>query len=175
MGKWNSPNLGEIQVFQCLGHSNWTICSRLANFVDQIFHLFHFYLGRLILVTSDRGRQKWENGKLPLFKWLLLTLKYPFQMPLTQVHWISNASKVPSLHEQLSKIKSKICSLLLSGMQCLLCLSSSWCSLVGIHTDNFLIGQDVSKMDFCWCPGCLEIHTDKLHGFSSILRWRIPI
>ena len=25
MGKWISPNLSLPQVFQCLGHSNWTI------------------------------------------------------------------------------------------------------------------------------------------------------
>ena len=28
MGKWNSPNLSKTQGFECLGYSNWTICSQ---------------------------------------------------------------------------------------------------------------------------------------------------
>ena len=32
MGKWNSPNLSETQGFQCLAHSNWTLCSLLSQF-----------------------------------------------------------------------------------------------------------------------------------------------
>ena len=50
-------------------------------------------------------------------------------MPLTQVHWISNSSEVPSC-----------CSVLLSCMQC----------PTGCHdwlSDNFAIGQVVIKMD----------------------------
>ena len=29
MGKWISPNLSQAEDFECLGHSNWTICSHL--------------------------------------------------------------------------------------------------------------------------------------------------
>ena len=29
MGKWISPNLGQAGDIECLGHSNWTICSHL--------------------------------------------------------------------------------------------------------------------------------------------------
>ena len=35
MGKWNSPNLSKTKVFQCLGHSNWTICSLLSCFIPK--------------------------------------------------------------------------------------------------------------------------------------------
>ena len=110
--------------FECLGHSNWTICSLLsqlccpnvptffslsycransyypregmtenrekritqplirqrgialgilsepfpaceANFVHQIFQLFHFYPGRPILITPERGRLKIGKGNSP--------------------------------------------------------------------------------------------------------------
>ena len=45
MGKGNSAKLDEIQGFQCLGQSNWTICSLLSLFCTKIslFLLeFHF-------------------------------------------------------------------------------------------------------------------------------------
>ena len=29
MGKWISPNLSQAEDFECLEHSNWTICSHL--------------------------------------------------------------------------------------------------------------------------------------------------
>ena len=37
MGKCNSPNLSVREGFQCLGHSNWTICSLLSQFCSLNF------------------------------------------------------------------------------------------------------------------------------------------
>ena len=40
MRKWNSPNLSKTKVFQCLGHSNWTICSPLSPICSVNFPTF---------------------------------------------------------------------------------------------------------------------------------------
>ena len=40
MGKWNSHNQSVTKVFQCLGHSNWTICSLLSQFCSDICPIF---------------------------------------------------------------------------------------------------------------------------------------
>ena len=39
-GKLDSLNLSETQGFQCLGHSNWTICSPLSQFCSENFPIF---------------------------------------------------------------------------------------------------------------------------------------
>ena len=36
----STPKLDETEGFQCLGHSNWTICSPLSHFCFQIFASF---------------------------------------------------------------------------------------------------------------------------------------
>ena len=57
MGKWNSPNLSETQGFECLGHSNRTICSLLSQFCSLNFSNFYiFILGSPIPITSETGR-----------------------------------------------------------------------------------------------------------------------
>ena len=64
MGKRNSPNLSQAEDFECLGHSNWTICT---NYISQILQLFHSHAGRPILITPERGRLKmgkWNNPNL---------------------------------------------------------------------------------------------------------------
>ena len=38
-----SPNLRGTQGFQCLGHSNWTICSPSSQFCSGIFPIFDFH------------------------------------------------------------------------------------------------------------------------------------
>ena len=35
-GNFSTPKLDETEGFQCLGHSNWTICSSWANFIRCI-------------------------------------------------------------------------------------------------------------------------------------------
>ena len=42
MGRGNflTPEMGETEVFECLGHSNWTICSTLSPFCSKIFQTF---------------------------------------------------------------------------------------------------------------------------------------
>ena len=40
MRKGKSPKLDETQGFQCLGHSNWTICSLLSQFCSPNFTTF---------------------------------------------------------------------------------------------------------------------------------------
>ena len=39
-GNFSTPKLDETEGFQCLGHSNWTICSPLSHFCSNIFSLF---------------------------------------------------------------------------------------------------------------------------------------
>ena len=39
-GKWHSHNLGETQDYECLGHSNRTICSPLSLFCSLNFQAF---------------------------------------------------------------------------------------------------------------------------------------
>ena len=42
-GSWEnfpSPNMDKTEGFQCLGHSNWTICSPLSPFCSEIFPTF---------------------------------------------------------------------------------------------------------------------------------------
>ena len=39
-GNFSTPKLDETEGFQCLGHSNWTICSPLSHFCFQIFPTF---------------------------------------------------------------------------------------------------------------------------------------
>ena len=51
MGKWISPNLSVAQVFQCLGHSNWTICNLLSQFCYCKFPIFISVRVR----TADQG------------------------------------------------------------------------------------------------------------------------
>ena len=66
MGKWNSPNLSEIQWFECLGHSNWTICRLLSQFCFLNFFNFDiFILGIPILITPERGRLKMGKWNSP--------------------------------------------------------------------------------------------------------------
>ena len=40
MGKWISPNLSQAEDFECLGHSNWTICSHLHQLYFSKFTTF---------------------------------------------------------------------------------------------------------------------------------------
>ena len=66
MGKWNSPNMSEAEVFQCMGHSNWTICSRLSQICSPIFPNFSLSYWGPILITPEREKGgKWENGIHP--------------------------------------------------------------------------------------------------------------
>ena len=48
----NSPTakFGKTEGFQCLGHSNWTICSLLSPFCSGIFHL---HTGGPFLITPE--------------------------------------------------------------------------------------------------------------------------
>ena len=62
MGKWNSVNLCEAQVFQCLGHSNWTICSLLSQFCSSNFSLSYW---GLILITPEIVRLKMGKWNAP--------------------------------------------------------------------------------------------------------------
>ena len=58
MGKSISPNLSVPQVFQCLEHSNWTICTLLSQFCSQNFPTFSLLYWGPILITPERGRLK---------------------------------------------------------------------------------------------------------------------
>merc|ERR1711978_173272 len=61
-----TPKQNETGGFQCLGHSNWIICSPLSHFCSNIFSLFHLHTGRPILITPEG--QLSEMGILPTSK-----------------------------------------------------------------------------------------------------------
>ena len=66
IGKWNSPNLSEAQGFECLWHSNWTICSLLSQFCSLNFPTStSLYWEAQFLLPQREGGWKWENGNLP--------------------------------------------------------------------------------------------------------------
>ena len=55
----------ETGGFQCLGHSNWVICSRLSHFCSKYFLTFStFILGDHFLLPQKANYQKWEFFKL---------------------------------------------------------------------------------------------------------------
>ena len=87
---------------------------------------------------------------------------------------MTNALKVPSLHEQLSKIKSKICSLLLSRMQCLLCLSRCQCSLAlksYMKSDYLPIGCWSHKWDLT--TFLLAVEVSKWTAAEAWAAWKL--
>ena len=53
-----TPKLDETEGFQCLGHSNWTICSLLSPFCSENFKLFQFNTGEPILITPGPNIRK---------------------------------------------------------------------------------------------------------------------
>ena len=60
--KLDSPNLDEIKGCQCLGHSNWTICSLLSQFYFPNFTTFSLLYWE---ANSYYPREKKaENGKI---------------------------------------------------------------------------------------------------------------
>ena len=58
--------MDETEGIQCLGDSNWTICSPLSQFFLKIFQLFHFLPPHLRLVEGRRRlrrrRQRNQRG-----------------------------------------------------------------------------------------------------------------
>ena len=52
-GFLTTPKLIEIVGFQCLGHSNWTICITLSPFCSENFPTFHLHYGEPILITPE--------------------------------------------------------------------------------------------------------------------------
>ena len=62
MGKWNSPILSVRRGFQCLGHSNWTICSRLCQLCSLKFQKFSLLYWKAN--TYYPRERKAENGKI---------------------------------------------------------------------------------------------------------------
>ena len=63
-GKWISPNLSLAPVFQCLGHSNWTICSRLSQCCSTNFPLFPLLYWEANSYYPREGQA--ENGKMEI-------------------------------------------------------------------------------------------------------------
>ena len=53
MGNFSTPKLDETEGFQCLGHSNWTICSPLSPFCSEIFTTFPLSYWGAILVAPE--------------------------------------------------------------------------------------------------------------------------
>ena len=83
-----TPKLEETDGFQCLGHSNWTICNPLSLFCSETFTSFHLHTGEPILITPAKravfGKGKfsqlpllalWGNKNgLPSMKWKKLKI-----------------------------------------------------------------------------------------------------
>ena len=74
-GSWENfppPNMDETEGFECLGHSNWTICSPLSHFCSEIFPTFslsywgaHSYYPRGLIMrkgNSPNSRNGWDRG-----------------------------------------------------------------------------------------------------------------
>ena len=61
-GNFSTPKLDETEGFQCLGRSNWTICSPLRPSCPEIIPTFHLHTGEPILITLEG--QWWEMGIL---------------------------------------------------------------------------------------------------------------
>ena len=89
MRKWNSPNLSEAHGFECLGHSNWTICSLLSPFCSEHFPTFHFYAPEPISFIPQEnekmefsqhkwGTWVWVPGPLGHSNWTICSLLSPF-------------------------------------------------------------------------------------------------
>ena len=58
-----TQELNERVNFECLGHSNWTICSPLSPFCSRRFITFSvFHTGRPILITPEGGRDRLFGG-----------------------------------------------------------------------------------------------------------------
>ena len=73
MRKGNSPKLDETQGFQCLGHSNWTICCLLSWFCPQIVssfeHASHNKPNMPILITPEKGKAENEKREFTQTGW----------------------------------------------------------------------------------------------------------
>ena len=55
-GSWENfpfPSMDGTEDFQCLGQSNWTICSSLSPFCYDKISTFHFLPGEPILITPE--------------------------------------------------------------------------------------------------------------------------
>ena len=69
MEKWISRNLSETQGFECLGHSNWTICSLLSQSRFLIFPTStSLYRKAQFLFPHREDRAGAENGKRDLLQ-----------------------------------------------------------------------------------------------------------
>ena len=69
MEKGNSSNLkkDDTEGFQCLEHSNWTICTPLDQFCETNFNFFTFILGgQFLLPQRANNREKGINPTLKL-------------------------------------------------------------------------------------------------------------
>ena len=67
-----TPEMDEAEVIQCLGHSNWTICSRLSHFCSNNFPFISplyweansYYPRGLIMGKGSfpNSRNEWDRG-----------------------------------------------------------------------------------------------------------------
>ena len=62
-GNLKSHNQRVKVGFQCLGHSNWTICGQLSHFCTDFFSISHFYTGDVKSDYPREGRLKMGNLK----------------------------------------------------------------------------------------------------------------
>ena len=87
MGKWKSHNLSEMQVFQCLGQSKWTICSRLSKFCCSNFPNFSLLSWEANSYHPRHGEGgKWENQNLPT--WVRCCFSVPGALKLDHMQQI---------------------------------------------------------------------------------------
>ena len=61
--------MDKTEGFQCLGHSNWTLCSLLSQFCSPNFPPFSLSYWRPILITPDSGRLKMGKMEISQPEW----------------------------------------------------------------------------------------------------------
>ena len=61
--------------FQCLGHSNWTICTLLSQFCSPNFTTLHFYTGGHFLLPQRANNEKGKFSQLSI--WMRLRGSVP--------------------------------------------------------------------------------------------------
>ena len=72
-GNFSTPKLDETEGFQCLGHSNWTICSPFSQFCSEIFPSFSLSYWEAISYYPRRSKmrifRKIQIWLIDLFYW----------------------------------------------------------------------------------------------------------
>ena len=102
--------MDEIEGFQCMGHSNWTFCSRLSWFCSQMFPTFYFHTGSHFLLLEKGGRR----GRMFSLSWFnvqctrkRIVASFPFAVILFPRNFLLDSS--PRQNSKRKAIKECLC------------------------------------------------------------------